>query len=78
MGKAVLASPAAAEGIDAKAGHEILVAASAEEQAAAIKAMLANPAQLAVIGATARARMVARYSWDARMAHLPALLGMAK
>jgi hypothetical protein len=33
---------------------------------------------LAVIGATARARMVARYSWDARMAHLPALLGMAK
>jgi polysaccharide biosynthesis protein PslH len=77
MGKAVLASPAAAEGIDAEADRDLLVADDAEAQALAIVKLLADTERSASIGKAARARMEARYSWDARMAPLPGMMGMA-
>ena len=74
MGKAVVASPAAAEGIDAVAGEHLRVAESAEGQAAAINELLAAPKIAAKLGKAARARMVARYGWTATLARLPLLL----
>ena len=77
MAKCVIASPAAAEGIDAIAGDELVIADGPAAQAEAVRVLLANPDQATAIGQAARARMEARYSWDARLAGLPAILGFA-
>lgn len=68
MARPVLASAAAAEGID-HAGT-IRVGEGAE----AVCALLDDPAGL---GPAARARVVARYGWDAALAPLDAMLGLA-
>ena len=77
MEKCVIASPAAAEGIDAIPGDELVIADGPAAQAEAVRVLLANPDQATAIGQAARARMEARYSWDARLAGLPAILGFA-
>ena len=74
MGKAVVASPSAAEGIDAEPSRDLIVADSAQDQAAAIAALLVDPAHAATVGAAARARVLARYSWEARLAPLADLI----
>ncbi len=71
MGKAVIASPAAAEGIDAS---EMVVATDPVEFVKAIQDLIANPEQALSLGMAARQRMEARYSWDARMAGLRQLV----
>ena len=73
MGKAVVASPSAAEGIDAEAGRDLIVADGAD-RVAAISALLTDPARAAAIGAAARARVLARYSWEARLGPLADLV----
>lgn len=78
MARPVVASPAAAEGIDASPGAHLLVAESASAMAAAVGDLLADPARGAAMGAAARARMVARYGWDAQMAPLADLLELAR
>lgn len=78
MAKPVVASSAAAEGIDAGAGDGLIVAQGLAAQADAVLALLANPARAKALGRAARARMVARYSWDARLAGLGAMLGFEK
>ena len=74
MGKPVLASPAAAEGIDAVADRDFVMADGAEAQAAATLALLADPARRTALGQAARFRMEARYGWDATLAPLGAML----
>ena len=74
MARPVVASTAAAEGID-HAGT-LRVAEGAVEQAAAIAALLDDPAAASVLGAAARARVLARYDWDARLAPLGDLFGL--
>jgi polysaccharide biosynthesis protein PslH len=74
MAKPVVASPAAAEGIDAV---ELIIADSARDQAEAVLSLLRNPAAAAKLGQAARERMIARYSWEARLADLPEIIGMA-
>ncbi len=74
MGKAVVASPAAAEGIDAERGAELLVADSPAAQAATIGTLLDDPAQARAVGAAARERVLARYSWNACLAPLAGLV----
>lgn len=74
MGKPVVASSAAAHGIDAEAGSELLVADSADAQAAVIAALLADPLRARSIGQAARDRVLARYSWDACLAPLAGLV----
>ncbi len=73
MSRPVVASPQAFEGIDAEPGRDLMVAAP-EAQAAAVSALLADPARAEAIGTAARARMEARYAWDARLAPLDAML----
>ncbi|HEY1148948.1 MAG TPA: TIGR03087 family PEP-CTERM/XrtA system glycosyltransferase [Pseudoduganella sp.] len=71
MAKAVVVTPQALEGIDAAAGRELLLAADAAQTIAAITTALAGPQEaLRAIGAAARARVEASYSWDARLALL--------
>ncbi|MEQ6333135.1 TIGR03087 family PEP-CTERM/XrtA system glycosyltransferase [Sphingobium sp. MK2] len=74
MARPVVASPQAAEGIDAQDDLHLLIAANPDEEAATINALLANPAHAAQLGLAARARMEARYRWSATLAHLPDLL----
>jgi len=71
MAKAVLVTPQALEGIDAEVGRELLLADDAPRWISAAAAALAGPqASLAALGAAARARVLADYSWDARLAPL--------
>jgi len=72
--RAVVASPQAFEGIAAEPGRELIVARGWAEEAEAVAALLADPARAAAIGAAARARIEARYGWDARLAPLDAMM----
>jgi glycosyltransferase involved in cell wall biosynthesis len=74
MARPVVASPQAAEGIDAVDGTEFLVAANPAEEAAKVIALLADPARADRLGIAARERMEARYRWSATLAGLPDLL----
>ena len=75
MAKPVVASHAAAEGIDATADDGLIIAQDIAAQVEAVLALLANPARAKAAGRAARKRMIARYSWDARLAGLGAMLG---
>jgi sugar transferase (PEP-CTERM/EpsH1 system associated) len=74
MAKAVIASPAAFEGINARPGRDLIVADSPGEQAGAILSMLANPQASAEMGASARRQMEERYRWEAVLAPLRDML----
>ena len=76
MARPVVASSAAAEGID-HAGT-IRVADGAAGFADTITRLLADAPGAAALGSAARARVIARYGWEARLAPLDALLGLAK
>ncbi|WP_194953534.1 TIGR03087 family PEP-CTERM/XrtA system glycosyltransferase [Sphingopyxis solisilvae] len=76
MARPVVASAAAAEGIDAVAGEHLLVADDAAGMAAAIGSLFSDREAAAKMGRAARARMIARYGWDARLAPLGELLGL--
>ncbi|RVT40894.1 TIGR03087 family PEP-CTERM/XrtA system glycosyltransferase [Sphingobium algorifonticola] len=79
MARPVVASPQAAEGIDALPGAHLMIAADPAEEAAMVLALLADPDRALAMGRAARARVVERYDWDAVLADLPQLLtgGMA-
>ncbi|PTM46083.1 glycosyl transferase family 1 [Sphingomonas aerolata] len=74
MARPVVASAAAAEGID-HAGT-IRVAADASEFAAQLLALFDAPTDAAELGRAARAQVLRRYGWDARLAPLDALFGV--
>ncbi len=76
MAKPIVASTAAAEGIDAKSGHAFIIAKDSRAEARAVLDILSNPAKAMMLGKRARERVEARYGWDARMAGLPAILGL--
>ena len=76
MARPVIASAAAAEGIDAVPGQHLLVADSAAGIADAVADLFDDPMRSAEMGVAARARMIARYGWDARLAPLGQLLGL--
>jgi polysaccharide biosynthesis protein PslH len=71
MARPVVASPQAAEGIDAVAGRDLLVAGTDGDEAAAVLDLLADRDAALRLGRAARARVEARYSWDATLAMLP-------
>ncbi len=75
MARPVVASAAAAEGID-HAGT-IRVAETAAAFAAEVIALLEAPEDAARLGESARAQVIRRYGWDARLAPLDALLGLS-
>ncbi|MBR0551929.1 TIGR03087 family PEP-CTERM/XrtA system glycosyltransferase [Stakelama marina] len=75
MARPVVASAAAAEGVD-DAGT-IRVADGEAAMASAICALLADREAAEALGASARERVLARYGWAARLAPLDVLLGDA-
>ena len=77
MARPVVASAAAATGIDAVPGEHLLVADGAGAMADAVCAFFDNRDGAAAMGLAARDRMIARYGWDARLAPLAELLGLA-
>ncbi|HEX6735226.1 MAG TPA: TIGR03087 family PEP-CTERM/XrtA system glycosyltransferase [Azonexus sp.] len=67
MERPVVAAAECAAPVDATAGSELLTAGDAAGFVAAITAQLDDPAAAAAIGRAARARVIARYSWEAHM-----------
>jgi sugar transferase (PEP-CTERM/EpsH1 system associated) len=75
MARPVVASAAAAQGIDH--GGTIRVGGTAGDMADQIGILLADPAIAATLGAAARTQVQQRYSWAARLALLDDILGIA-
>ena len=74
MARPVVASPQAAEGIDAIDELHFLVAANLEEEASKICALLSDPARASSLGRAARSRVEMRYRWSETLSALPGLL----
>lgn len=74
MARPVVATEAAAEGIDH--GGAIATAHDAASFAASVDRLLDDPERARRLGAAARARVIARYGWDARLGSLDSLLGL--
>lgn len=73
MAKPVVASMAAAEGID-HAGT-IRTGGTVGEIADAVSSLMDDPAAALALGRQARERVIARYAWDACLAPLDAMIG---
>ncbi len=67
MGRAVVLSPEAAQGIDAGDGRDFIIAA---DPVAPVVALLRDRMEAEKIGSAARARMEAAYGWGAQLAPL--------
>lgn len=76
MARPVVASAAAATGIEASPGEHMFVADGAAAMADAVCQVFDDQAAAAKMGNAARAQMIARYGWDARLAPLGELLGL--
>ena len=74
MGKAVVATPQALEGIATQAGKEVLLATDASAQAEAVLALLGDRNKSREVGQAARQRVAADYTWAPNLARLDALL----
>jgi glycosyltransferase involved in cell wall biosynthesis len=72
-GKPVVTTPLAAEGIDAVAGRDFLVAEGAAGFRDAIALLLRDPARRRAVGDAARGRVAARHSGERTVAALEAL-----
>jgi sugar transferase (PEP-CTERM/EpsH1 system associated) len=69
-GRAVVASSQAIAGLDVRVGEEVLRADSADEWRTCIVDLVSNESRRMSVAHAARARVVADYSWDSRMAPL--------
>ncbi|AEG48920.1 sugar transferase, PEP-CTERM/EpsH1 system associated [Sphingobium chlorophenolicum L-1] len=74
MARPVVASPQAAEGIDAQDEEHLLIAADPAQEAEKIIALLSDKDRAGRLGRAARARMEERYRWSATLAGLPEML----
>jgi sugar transferase (PEP-CTERM/EpsH1 system associated) len=80
LGVPVVASPGAAEGIEATPGEDLSVAPVDDDgaaTAAAVLALLDDPARMTAMAARARRVVESRYGWDARAEALHALCAEA-
>jgi GT2 family glycosyltransferase/glycosyltransferase involved in cell wall biosynthesis len=64
MGKAVVSTPAGVNGLNLTPAEDFVLVHTAQEMAAAIEKLLADPAARARIETAARARVERDYSWD--------------
>lgn len=64
MGKAIVATPAAVNGLDVEAGVEALIVPSVEEMADAALGLFTAPATRIAMERAARRKAEARYGWD--------------
>ena len=70
MERPVIASADCAAAVDAEKSSELITATTATDFIDAIDLQLAQPKTAISIGRAARARVVARYSWEAHMSHI--------
>jgi glycosyltransferase involved in cell wall biosynthesis len=63
-GKALVASPRAAEGVEELAGKQLLIAADAKEMAEAIASLLLDPAQRQALAQSARCWAESNLGWE--------------
>jgi sugar transferase (PEP-CTERM/EpsH1 system associated) len=77
MGIPVVATPAAASGIDHRRGDEMRVADGAEAFAATVAALLGDAAARAALARAGRAFVESHYAWDPQSARLASLLQAA-
>lgn len=76
MAKPVIASPAAAEGIDAEHGQHFFVEENVGAEALRVCALLAEPSSGLSIGKAARAHVIAHFGWGRQLAPLDRLMGL--
>jgi sugar transferase (PEP-CTERM/EpsH1 system associated) len=74
MGRPVIVTSDALEGIEAAPAVEVLLADDAQTFAHSACHIVANPAEARTIGAAARQRVVAQYSWERQLRGLDRLL----
>jgi len=74
MGRPVICTSLAGEGLDLAAGRELLIADGAEDLAAAAARLLRDPAQRTALGVAGWRAVEARYSWPVVLAGLDLLL----
>jgi glycosyltransferase involved in cell wall biosynthesis len=74
MAKAVIATPAALEGVDATIGTEAIACASPAAFAQECVRLIEDAAAAATIGRAARARILSDYQWPAQLQRLDAVL----
>lgn len=70
MARPVVASTAAAEGIDAKNGEHFMVAKDAAEEATIVTSLLTDTKKRIALGKAAREHVIAHYGWDRQLAGL--------
>lgn len=75
MGKPVVASDCAAEGIDALSGEHFLIADSVQDEALLVGDLLDHPTRARRLGEQAKILIHSQYSWQTQLAGLPALCG---
>ena len=76
MGRPVVCSRDAAEGIAARPGDELIVAADVASMQQQVLHLLDHPEEAAELGRAARARVLADYTWDAHLSRLDSLFAM--
>jgi polysaccharide biosynthesis protein PslH len=69
-GKAVVSTSIGAEGLALTPGRDVVVADTAPEFAAAVRALLADRPRAARLGRAARALVESRYRWEVCLAPL--------
>ena len=74
MGVPVIASPAAAGGVDAVRDDHLLIAETYEEQSAAILSVLQNPGERRRLAMAGRSRMLTHHAWPSSMRRLDAII----
>ncbi len=74
MGRPVVASAAAFEGIEAEPGRDLIVVDDGDAMAEAINGLLASPVRACALGRAARARVAEHYRWERRLAPLADLV----
>jgi polysaccharide biosynthesis protein PslH len=77
MARPVVASTAAAEGIDAVDGQHFRVAKDVAEEAQVVSDLLADTKKRLVLGKAAREHVVAHYGWDQQLAALDGIMGIS-
>ncbi|MBX7446628.1 glycosyltransferase family 4 protein [Mycolicibacterium sp. 3033] len=70
MGKAIVATPVANEGIGATPGEHLLVAEDASDFAAAVIALLNDPERRGALGAAGRAFVLKNWTWESHWLRL--------
>ena len=76
MGKPVIATAEAVEGIEATVGRDLIIAGTAEEWVDAFKQLAEQPELSKRYGAAARKLVLDRYNWQQRLKSLDQLLGI--